>query len=483
MGRSRTRVGVLVAALLSVGWRLRFVFTPINSDEGGFLAIARAWRHGSVLYRDVWVDRPQGLLVVYRLFDMITGNEDVVRVIALVFGAVAVVAVAIAVRMVASPAAAVLAAFFAAILSAAPAIEGYTANGELLSSSMSAVAVALAVVAIVRRRSWPWMVAAGAAGALGWSIKQSAVDGLVAIGLWLIVASFVGWLPRRESWVRLAQLVAGAAALVAACAVHAALTEWHGWWYAVIGYRAEQRSAFVGADWKRLGTTAVDAWPVLLPAAIAARVGAVLLRRRGTPTGTGLTAMFVMWMAASVLGFLAGGQFFHHYWVILALPLAALCGVTIGRVDVGKARIVACYLVAFPALWSWSSLVVLSHARVPIAVSNEPRPLQAEVVGHWLRDHTRPGDSVYMMCAAAHAYAHAHADPPYRYLWFDGVRQAEGAQAELERLFTGPDPPTWVAEFDAFRSCNRSGVVKRAVASRYARTATIDGVRIYRLAG
>ena len=54
----RWRWSVSGAVLLSIALRLRFVVAPIGSDEGGFLAIARAWRHGADLYEDVWVDRP-----------------------------------------------------------------------------------------------------------------------------------------------------------------------------------------------------------------------------------------------------------------------------------------------------------------------------------------------------------------------------------------------------------------------------------------
>ena len=51
--------------------RLRFLDVPLSVDEGGYAAVARFWASGSHLYRDVWVDRPQGLLLLYRgAFDL-----------------------------------------------------------------------------------------------------------------------------------------------------------------------------------------------------------------------------------------------------------------------------------------------------------------------------------------------------------------------------------------------------------------------------
>ena len=119
-------LGVGVAAVASMLLRLRFVFTPLSTDEGGFVAIARSWAHGATLYRDVWVDRPQGLLALFRLWDMVSlGNEQSVRVMAMLLGAIMVVAGAEIGRRLHSRRAGVLAAAFVAAASSAALIEGF----------------------------------------------------------------------------------------------------------------------------------------------------------------------------------------------------------------------------------------------------------------------------------------------------------------------------------------------------------------------
>src|SRR5262245_30140012 len=60
---------VAVAALAALGavLRLHFLDVPLNTDEAGFAQVARLWSEGHRLYGDTaWVDRPQGLLVLYR---------------------------------------------------------------------------------------------------------------------------------------------------------------------------------------------------------------------------------------------------------------------------------------------------------------------------------------------------------------------------------------------------------------------------------
>ena len=86
---------VAASIVVSIALRLRFVTTPLSSDEGGYLAVARAWASGKSLYTDAWVDRPQGLLVLFRGWDSLTGGSpEAIRVMAIVFGCIAVLGVA-----------------------------------------------------------------------------------------------------------------------------------------------------------------------------------------------------------------------------------------------------------------------------------------------------------------------------------------------------------------------------------------------------
>jgi hypothetical protein len=473
------RLAVIAAVAVSVALRIRFVFAPVGTDEGGYLAIARAWRHGADLYHDVWVDRPQGLLVLFRAYDMVIGPVGLVRVLSLVFGAIAVVAVAWGVRAVAGVPSGTAAALLVAVMSASPAIEGFQANGELLSGAMSAVAVALACGVLTHRLAERWMVAAGVAGALGWSLKQSGIDGLAAVALFLLLAGVLRW----DSWLvtggRLGRLAAGAVGVVGLSALHGALTGWGDWTYAVWGYRLEKRSALEGADWPRLWQTAVDAWPVFLLVVIGLVVVAVVLHRSGTAViGSRAGVLFVIWPGTALLGFLLGGQFFHHYWVILTFPIGALCGLLVGRLPSRQVRSAVLFVMLMPMLGSFVSIVHLPNRTVNERISGEQRSYRAKAAGEWLAAHRHPGDSLYVLCAAANLYAYAEMDPIYRYLWFDGVQQGRNAQDDLVALLAGDDPPTWVAAVDLVGACTGSAAVADALTTRYHAVETVDGIAL-----
>jgi len=99
--------------------RVRFVFEGLLADEGGALSAARSWSSGSPLYRDLWVDRPQGVLLLFRGWDALSfTNAPSVRILAILLGATAIAATAAVVWMFAGTRAAVYTAWFAALLSA-----------------------------------------------------------------------------------------------------------------------------------------------------------------------------------------------------------------------------------------------------------------------------------------------------------------------------------------------------------------------------
>src|SRR5437868_13851567 len=63
---SRAPVALAAIVLVAAGLRIPFMGTGLGADEGGYAFVAHEWANGAHLYRDVFVDRPQGLMVLYR---------------------------------------------------------------------------------------------------------------------------------------------------------------------------------------------------------------------------------------------------------------------------------------------------------------------------------------------------------------------------------------------------------------------------------
>jgi hypothetical protein len=501
-GRTRRyTAAVSWCVALSALLRLRFVFTPLTADEGGFLAIARAWGDGRTLYTQVWVDRPQGLLVVYRIWDDLTGaHTQSVRLLAIVFGAMAVVAAAEVARAVAGPAAGMIAALLVAVCSSAPVLDGFAANGELLSGTLSAVAVAFACRAVRGAANNRSMVVSGVLGAMALSIKQSAFDGLAAVGIWLLLSLLFEWQGRRRSLRALGQLTMGATVVFGALVVQGAMTGWRAWWSAIAGYRVQSRSALVGADWQRLRQTARAALPILGPLVLVALFVAVLAlvalvagvlggkqtervttrrARRPVRATERLALLLPLWLVAATFGFLLGGQFYEHYWITLTFPVAVAAAVLIASIRIRRLSAMLAVIVVVPALVSAVQFITLPRSQVLVEVDGYGRSIKEERVGEWFLHTRTAGDSLYVMCASAAVYAYAHQDPPFPYLWFDNVHLVPGAAAQLSHLLRTPGAqPTYIALFQTPAGCTLDAESRRLLATQYEPFTRVDGVAI-----
>jgi hypothetical protein len=82
----------IAAAALAILLRLPFFDAPLTADEGGYAEAARLWDRGATLYRDIWVDRPQGLVLIFRGAEKLGSSSDVLRGVAAATGVLSVLA-------------------------------------------------------------------------------------------------------------------------------------------------------------------------------------------------------------------------------------------------------------------------------------------------------------------------------------------------------------------------------------------------------
>src|SRR6476661_1346364 len=214
-----------LAVALAVLVRLPFWKAPLTADEGGYAEVARLWSHGAILYDGAWVDRPQGLVVVFRAVHLIGGSPLAMRAAAALVAALVVAAtMLLTLRLARGRITAVTAGLLAATVGASPFIESFTLSGELLAS-LPAILSLLCFCGYLRAseggRAWLTLAGAGALTGIAVLIKQSAFDaGLAAV-------VFLLWRERRRGLAPAGILVAGAIVPVAIAAASAArLSDW-----------------------------------------------------------------------------------------------------------------------------------------------------------------------------------------------------------------------------------------------------------------
>ena len=162
--------------------RLPLLRLPLDPDEGGYAYIARRWADGARLYSpQAWVDRPQGLMLLFRAVTDVSYTATAIRVAAVLVAVVLAVAVgaiawAVVARTARGPVAAVVAAGTAVVLSAGTLVEGYQLNGELAAATIGCLGLALAFWWRAGALPVGWLVGAGVLCGRALLMKQSAVD-------------------------------------------------------------------------------------------------------------------------------------------------------------------------------------------------------------------------------------------------------------------------------------------------------------------
>jgi len=109
------------------------------------------------------------------------------------------------------------------------------------------------------------------------------------------------------------------------------------------------------------------------------------------------------------------------------------------------------------------------------------RLLALREVGEWFEDNRRPGETILAYCSGASLYGNVSTDPPYPYLWSDGVLNIPGARRQLVDLLAGPTPPSFVVMVQAAEYCDETGVVARVLDERYETATIIRSRKVLRL--
>jgi 4-amino-4-deoxy-L-arabinose transferase-like glycosyltransferase len=421
------RLLIQCVALAAVAALVRLPFTgSIGPDEGGYAYVAWRWAHGGELYRSTWIDRPQGLVLVYRALIAIAGSAWAIRLGAIA-AAIAVTLLLVAIgRLLVSGSAGPLAGALYAVVGLGPRIEGYTFNGELAAAVPSTAAVAAGLVGWRRDSRW-WLALAGALGGCAILMKQSGFDGL-AVVLVLATLGASGCERRR----RLAAAAGSAAVPIAASALAGWLGGWHVYWSAVVSSHFDTSSA--ASRLSRLGGSLPAATRDLLPLTLLAALGAWRLRDRPTPVRVGL-----VWVAAAIVGVNVGGLYWPHYYVQVLPPLSLLAAAGLAGLPLRRAWAAAAVITA-PALFFVGNVVFSPDARSDRLVKYAAGFENDQRVAAYVRAHSSSGDAVYAFHSRADFYFLARRRAASPYIWTHPLKEIPGARAALARTLAARRP-------------------------------------------
>lgn len=454
--------------LLVLVLRVPYLSVPLGRDEGGLAFIARNWPggHGSI-YGAYWVDRPPLLVGLFKIAAL--GGDRGVRLLGAVAAVVLVVAIALLGRAVAGPRAGRIAGLLAALLAGSVSIGAVYTPGELLAAVPSTLSVLCLVLAYRSRRA-RFVVAAGALAVGALLVKQSFLDAGVAGVAFVAVTAALD----RDVCLRWPiAYAAGAAIPLGALLVWLAAAQLSlgGFVYTLFGFRLHLLHTLAASNIPLHVRLARLEEPALASGLALVVVGAVVglryLRRDRV-----LVVTFGAWLAAATVGVLGGGSYFPRYLIEL-VPVSCVAAAVViasARMPIRVAALVACAAVALTAALSGADRVAL-----------HPPNRRELAVGHYIRDHARPGETLYVMYARANIVYYAGLPQPYPYLWLLMVTAKPGARAQLQRLLASPRRPTWLVQWqdDDGAHLDPGGNMDRLLARGYRRAVVVCGHPIF----
>jgi hypothetical protein len=430
------------------------------------------------------VDRPQALLVSYRLVTELGRSRVWIHLAAIGLALLLMFAVASAGWALAGRRAALLGAVLVAVVGAAPHLQGFMFNGELAAGAFSASAVASAAWYARRRAGW-LLVLAGGCGAVALLMKQSGFDGLAVA---LVCAVAIG------RFRPVAMVLLGAAGPLGLALLQAALTSWRDWWFAVVGYRLQTNAGSRGGlagRWHNLTAGLPHLWPDLLPLGVLGLAGLVVcLIPRGSKwrrpeqalETRALETRAPSWLAPSWLvlafaGFFGGVFFFPHYWMQLVGPLCLLGALALAVVPTRPA-ICLLVLACLPCLlWTARAGLATPDRRDRLAVP-DPRLLANRAITPWLREHAAPDDQLYAFVSSADLYYTTGLHTDFRYLWQANLEAIPAALGELRSYLAGADRPQWVVLYQQPAAIDPAGALAETLAGDYRPVTVIDGYTV-----
>lgn len=398
-------LGVLALIVLSVVIRVPFFNVPMITDEGGCAYVAHFWTSDYQPYKDINYDRFQGLFLIYKAILAVLGPEiDSIRLGAALYNSAAVLGVFLLARLMGVGLAGWIAGILFALFSAAPAIEGFTANSELF-----------AVLPLTFSAYFSWKQRWFLAGLLsGFAVlfKPIGISGFLLALIWVLL--------NRWKWRSTLSLSLGFAIGPGLAAFHGWLIGWKYFLATFVKHRAMAFSIFSSRSGYQLGSffesiriTSV-VWIVL---AILALIALVY-------SGSRVRLFGLSWIGASIFGMALGGNWFPHYYVQIIPPLAVLGGIGAASfVSMKKDRRIlwsAPLVLAFGIFTAFQGgLWFAKPDEISLSVYDRPAYLVSKDVGRYIAGNTRADDLIYVAFGQADIYYHARrkAAVPQQLYW------------------------------------------------------------------
>jgi hypothetical protein len=412
---------------------------PFERDEGEYLLAATLANHGGLAYRDVFLQKPPGIVLLYRgLLQVTDGSAQSIHILLLgVYTLTALGLGVIALKLTTSRSVAAMSMIFFAMSLSTPMYQASAANTE----AFMVAAIVFATYCLLKARETgrtKWVVFLGFALGVAGMMKQTAAPHV----LWFLPALvFAAKNQNRVRW----PLIATAAATITVLSICMPYFLQGGGTQlldGVIFHNFEYTNAKLEkAFYDRLDWINLDVELFHIALWLCAFMGFVLGIAKKS---WWVVATLGAWALTAWVGVDAGSVFRGHYFIQLLPPVAIAAAYAI-VVSPMRTRIGG--TLAMIAFWTMSNGIQW-HQRELVLAQQRYHTLffnAAIVVGDWIRK--QPDRSLYILGSEPEIYYYAGSTPVTRYViqnpLFGGFASSPPRQSETWHAVTRARPK-WI---------------------------------------
>ncbi len=449
----------LIAAIcaIPVVLYLPFLAEPFMRDEGFYAAVAQQLLDGGIPYRDAFDNKPPLVFAWYALsFVMFGENVWAPRLLVSLLLSATTLLVYLQGRLLFGRQAGLLAAL-AFALSIGLAVFETNANTEYF---MLLPLVGSVYCFTLAERSFDARLYLLSGFLMGFAIltKETSV---FTLPLLMIVAANRIRLESGWSWATLRGLFKPVGSLVLGCGAAGVLTilpflvtgTFDDMFDALVVYTLD----YVGVvSWQnRLIATGIMPFFLFWLAGPWAVLSSVAVFHLARSRDSGHSLLLIGWVIATVLGIVAAGRFYDHYYVAFLPVLALLVPLGLrGMREAGPfsrraiAVVVALSIVPMLVASAHIYLQPNADARHTAKYPDDERSVwetQGDELGAWLAARTSPDDYIYNFGFHSEIYFHADRQSPTRYLFDHPFRAGDQYVADaLDEL--NANPPLYIVD-------------------------------------
>lgn len=421
-------LALILILVFSVVIRLPFIHVPMTDDEGAYAYTTYFWLQGDTLYDELWMDRPQGIFLLYALIFKCMGHStEAIRLFSAVYNAGSVLFVYLIVHFLFSRKTGLLAAFIFAFFSTSVYIEGFTANAELFMTLPSLVSIYFLLLAEGRRENL-FLFLSGLFSGIALLVKPSGGTTLF-LGLSFITYLHFKTTPKpggKNLLARLLLLGIGFTVAFLPSLIHGMYIGIDKYLEAVLLFRLRKKSLFSVEIWHQLLRFTRSLFFFLRGNSfllLSALWGLVLLKISGKKREVWFIAL---WVFCALLGMAMGGKWWYHYYVQVIPPLAILSSYGLSRLLplLMNKRLSSYVTLAVLCAFLYSDCINsyrFFFAYTPVEASwrlyHRRGYLVAVPISSYLRRHTHSGDRIYVAHGEAEFYYLARRRSALKYLF------------------------------------------------------------------